>query len=89
MNGQLHYLSSTDSCAAYDSELRSGRDQCLDAVEFTTINGFSLNQHDGTLYVSLAEEDGSAIAYMPLPQRSMAPVGIIANALSVLRKIAS
>ncbi len=89
VNGQLHYLSSTDSCAASDSELRSGRGQCLDAVEFTTINGFSLNQHDGTLYVSLAEEDGSAIAYMPLPQRSVAPVGIIANALSVLRKIAS
>ncbi|MGD3372765.1 winged helix-turn-helix domain-containing protein [Xanthomonas citri pv. citri] len=89
VNGQLHYLSSTDSCAAYDSELRSGRGQCLDAVKFTTINGFSLNQHDGTLYVSLAEEDGSAIAYMALPQHSVAPVGVIANLLSVLRKITS
>ncbi|WP_458576661.1 biopolymer transporter Tol, partial [Xanthomonas phaseoli] len=88
-HGQLHYLSSTDSCAAYDSELRSGRSQCLDAVKFTTINGFSLNQHDGTLYVSLAEEDGSAIAYMPLPQHSVAPVGVVANLLSVLKKIAS
>ncbi|MBO9740522.1 PD40 domain-containing protein [Xanthomonas axonopodis pv. begoniae] len=88
-HGQLHYLSSTDSCAAYDSELRSGRSQCLDAVKFTTINGFSLNQHDGTLYVSLAEEDGSAIAYMPLPQHPVAPVGVVANLLSVLKKIAS
>ncbi|MBV6803472.1 winged helix-turn-helix transcriptional regulator [Xanthomonas campestris pv. lawsoniae] len=89
VNGQLHYLSSTDSCAAYDRELRSGRGQCLDAVKFTTINGFSLNQRDGTLYVSLAEEDGSAIAYMPLPQHSVAPMGVIANLLSILRKIAS
>ncbi|OQP79175.1 biopolymer transporter Tol [Xanthomonas phaseoli pv. syngonii LMG 9055] len=88
-HGQLHYLSSTDSCAAYDSELRSGHSQCLDAAKFTTINGFSLNQHDGTLYVSLADEDGSAIAYMPLSQHPVAPVGVVANLLSVLKKIAS
>nr|WP_283161411.1 winged helix-turn-helix domain-containing protein [Xanthomonas nasturtii] len=89
MHGQLHYLTSTDTCATYDGELRSGRGQCLDVAKFTTINGFSLDQHDGALYVALAEEDGSAIAYMPLPQRSSAPVGVIANLLWALRKIAS
>ncbi|PKV14271.1 winged helix-turn-helix domain-containing protein [Xanthomonas prunicola] len=87
--GQLHYLSSTDTCATYDGELRSGRRQCLDAVKFTTINGFSVDQHDGALYVALAEEDGSSIAYMPLPQRPVASIGVLANLLSVLRKIAS
>ncbi|SON94233.1 putative regulatory protein [Xanthomonas citri pv. fuscans] len=89
MHGQLHYLSSTDACATYDGELRSGRGQCLDAVKFTTINGFSLDQRDGALYVALAEEDGSSIAYMPLPQYAAVPMGIIANLLLALRKIAS
>lgn len=89
MNGQLHYLSSTDTCATYDGELRSGRGQCLDAAKFSTINGFSLDPHDGALYVALAEEDGSSLAYMPLPQRSVASIGVLANLLSVLRKIAS
>ncbi|PPV08977.1 hypothetical protein XBLMG947_0616 [Xanthomonas bromi] len=89
MKGSLHYLSSNSSCATYDGELRSGRGQCLDVVKFITINGFSLDQRDGTLYLALAEEDGSSIAYMALPQPSAAPVGVIANLLSVLRNIAS
>lgn len=88
-HGDLHYLSSTDTCSTYDGELRSVGGQCLDAVKFTAINGFSVDQHDGALYVALAEEDGSSIAYMPLPQRSVASICVLANLLSILRKIAS
>ncbi|MBB3826665.1 winged helix-turn-helix domain-containing protein [Xanthomonas arboricola] len=88
-NGQVHYLSSSDSCATHDSELRSQHAQCLDVAKFTTINGFSLDQRSGAMYVALAEEDGSSIAYMALPGRSSVPVGFISNLLTILRKVAS
>ncbi|WAH65326.1 winged helix-turn-helix transcriptional regulator [Xanthomonas hortorum] len=88
-HGQLHYLSSNDSCATHDSDLRSGHGQCLDVSKFTTINGFSVDQRSGAMYVTLAEEDGSAIAFMPLPQRTAVTTGFISNALFLLRKLAS
>ncbi|KQQ80887.1 biopolymer transporter Tol [Xanthomonas sp. Leaf131] len=87
--GQVHYLASNDSCATYDSTLGGGRAQCLDAAKFTTINGFSLDQRSGAMYLALAEEDGSAIAYMPLPEHPSVPVGFISNVLMMLRKVAS
>ncbi|WP_311238510.1 MULTISPECIES: winged helix-turn-helix domain-containing protein [unclassified Xanthomonas] len=87
--GQVHYLSSNDSCATHDSALGGGRAQCLDAAKFTTINGFSLDQRSGAMYVALAEEDGSAIAYMALPEQPSVSVGFISNLLMMLRKIAS
>ncbi|NIJ92643.1 Tol biopolymer transport system component/DNA-binding winged helix-turn-helix (wHTH) protein [Xanthomonas campestris] len=87
--GQLHYLSSTDTCATHDSDLRAGAGRCLDAAKYTTINGFSVDQRSGALYVALAEEDGSSIAFMPLPERLATPLGVVSNLLIVLRKIAS
>lgn len=88
-DGRLHYLSSTDSCAAYDSELRGGRGQCLDVDKFTTINGFSVDPRSDAMYVALAQEDGSAIAYMALPERSSVVSGFISSMLIMLRKMTS
>ncbi|QJD70108.1 biopolymer transporter Tol [Xanthomonas campestris pv. badrii] len=88
-DGRVHYLSSTDSCAAYDSELRGGRTQCLDADKYTTINGFSVDQRSDAMYVALAEEDGSSIAYMALPERSSVASGFISSMLIMLRKMTS
>lgn len=88
--GQVHYLSPTDSCATFDAMLRSGGSgRCLDATKFTTINGFSVDQHSGALYVALAAEDGSAIAHMTLPERPVANLGVLSNLLILLRKMAS
>ncbi|PPU77634.1 biopolymer transporter Tol [Xanthomonas cucurbitae] len=87
--GQVHYLLSTDTCATYDAALRVGHGRCLDATKFATINGFSVDQRSGALYVALAEEDGSAIAHMPLPERPGATLGFISNLLMMLRKMAS
>ncbi|MBB3855067.1 Tol biopolymer transport system component/DNA-binding winged helix-turn-helix (wHTH) protein [Xanthomonas arboricola] len=87
--GRVHYLSSTDTCATHDSELRGGDGRCLDVAKYTTINGFSVDQRSGALYVALAEEDGSSIAFMPLPERLATPLGVMSNLLIVLRKIAS
>ncbi|MCC8618502.1 winged helix-turn-helix domain-containing protein [Xanthomonas vesicatoria] len=86
---QVHYLSSNDSCATHDSTLGGGRTQCLNVAKFTTINGFSVDQRSGAMYVALAEEDGSAIAYMPLPEGPSVSVGFISNLLMILRKVAS
>ncbi|NIJ75375.1 Tol biopolymer transport system component/DNA-binding winged helix-turn-helix (wHTH) protein [Xanthomonas campestris] len=87
--GQLHYLASTDICATYDSDLRGGDGRCLDVAKYTTINGFSVDQRSGALYVALAEEDGSAIAFMPLPERLATPLGVMPNLLIFLKNIAS
>ncbi|PPU04500.1 winged helix-turn-helix domain-containing protein [Xanthomonas arboricola] len=87
--GQVHYLSSTDACAADDSDLRGGDRNCLDVAKYTTINGFSVDQRSGALYVALAEEDGSSIAFMALPERLATPLGVMSNLLIVFRKIAS
>ncbi|WP_184407627.1 winged helix-turn-helix domain-containing protein [Xanthomonas sp. 3075] len=86
---KVHYLASNDACATYDIELRGGAGRCLDVSKYTTINGFSADQHSGALYVALAEEDGSAIAYMPLPERALVSVGWVSNLLFLLRKIVS
>ncbi|WP_115049937.1 winged helix-turn-helix domain-containing protein [Xanthomonas arboricola] len=87
--GQVHYLSSTDTCATYDSDLHAGAGRCLDVAKYTTINGFSVDQRSGALYVALAEEDGSSIAFMQLPERLATPLGVVSNLLIVLRKITS
>ncbi|WP_115006883.1 winged helix-turn-helix domain-containing protein [Xanthomonas campestris] len=86
-HAQVHYLSSTDACSTHDSELRSGQQgQCMDVAKYTAINGFSIDQRSGAMYVSLAEEDGSAIAFMPLPATPATSLGIVSNLLFKLKK---
>ncbi|WP_170292346.1 winged helix-turn-helix domain-containing protein [Xanthomonas maliensis] len=85
----VHYLSSTDECATYDGDLHSGSGHCMDAAKYTALNGFSVDQNDGALYLALAEEDGSAIGFMELPASVPPPFGFISNILIFLGKLAS
>ena len=58
----------------------------MDVAKSTAINGFSIDQRSGAMYVSLAEEDGSAIAFMPLPATPATSLGIVSNLLFKLKK---
>lgn len=87
-NGRAYYLSSTAECSAVGSWLGSvaPEDTCLAANEFSTINGFSIDQQDGALYVAIAETDGAGIGFMTLPKQDAPAFGVISKLLSGLGK---
>jgi hypothetical protein len=89
-NGRAYYLSSTAECSATGSWLgaasASAGDTCLAANEFSTINGFSIDQQDGALYMAIAETDGAGIGFMTLPKQEAPAFGVVSKLLSDLGK---
>lgn len=69
-DGRIYYLEQAADCAARLREIGSDAPpppRCLDRDRLFTTNGFSVSGSGNAIYVPLATEDGSDIAFMPLP----------------------
>ncbi|HYG07243.1 MAG TPA: winged helix-turn-helix domain-containing protein [Stenotrophomonas sp.] len=84
---RAYYLSSSNECSSLGSWLgaQEAADTCLAAAQFSTVNGFSIDVHDGALYVAIAATDGAGIGFMALPKAPAPTFGVISKLLYSLR----
>ena len=70
-NGQIEYLEHLSECTVRFRHIGVGRSnprpRCLEPHRRATVNGFSANARNRSIYLPLAVEDGANIAFMPLP----------------------
>lgn len=67
-DGSVQYLHARRGCAvALGSLSGDTAARCIDPVRLAGLNGFSVDPLTGDAYLSLAVEDGTDIAFMPLP----------------------
>ncbi|HZH43839.1 MAG TPA: winged helix-turn-helix domain-containing protein [Lysobacter sp.] len=69
-DGRIYYLDQTTACNAYLREIATAQPasaRCLQVDRLFGTNGFSIGKRGNALYVPLATDDGSDIAFMTLP----------------------
>ncbi|WP_257644086.1 winged helix-turn-helix domain-containing protein [Luteimonas salinisoli] len=91
-DGGIDYLDSTPECRS--RLVRLGREgstrlSCLDPTRLGSTNGFSTDPRTGAVYVSLAVDDGSDIAFHELPEAPGSLLSEFSNWLKFLGKPAS
>jgi len=87
--GRVYYLAPGPNCFSQLSNLGAAvhaTPRCVAADRFSTTNGFSVDRHDGSLYIALAAADGAGIGFMALPKAPPPALGVVSKWLIALKK---
>ena len=91
-DGTIEYLDGTRGCAARLTRIGDGASappRCLDSGRPSSTNGFSIDSRSGDIYVALAVEDGTDIAFLDQPGRIARPQARFSKLLKMLMNLGS
>ena len=86
-DGTVEYLDRARGCAARLTRIGDGappEPRCLDPGRQSSTNGFSIDPRSGDIYVALAVEDGTDIAFLDQPGRIARPRARFSKLLELL-----
>src|SRR5690606_5808669 len=75
-DGTIEYLDRARGCMARLSRIGDpdpARPRCLDPERPGSTNGFSIDPRSGDIYIALAVEDGTDVAFLDQPGRLVQP----------------